>query len=177
MTENKKASWLNDPCERLAIPPDMHEMMFRDIDKQGLAELGDQEGIVNLSPTVFPSVAFPADGVIYSESNRLMVCLPCRHVRKPAATVNVWFIVDTGSNWTFLAKETIEALICKDDPFPRRLRVAIGDPNSEIECNVSPPEPEGHFEDANVLGMLALRYLKLSVVADWKKDRFKLIKQ
>lgn len=51
------------------------------------------------------------------------------------------------------------------------------DPNSEIECHVSPPEPKGHFEDANVLGMMALRKLELSVVMDWKKDRFKLIKQ
>jgi hypothetical protein len=118
----------------------MHEMMLRDINKQALKEvsilsileahfpqfqLGDQEGIVNLSPAVFPSVAFPVDGVIYGENNRLMVCMPCCRVKKSAATVNIWFIVDTGSNCTFLAKETIEALIRKDDPFPERLRIAI----------------------------------------------------
>jgi mevalonate pyrophosphate decarboxylase len=77
-------------------------------------------------------VAFPVDGVIYGENNRLMVCLPCRRAKKSAATVNVWFIVDTGSNITFLAKETIEALIREDDPFPPALRVAIQ--VSFLEC-------------------------------------------
>jgi hypothetical protein len=84
-----------------------------------------QEGIVNLSPAEFPSVAFPVDGVIYGQNKRLMVCLPCRRVKKSAATVNVWFIVDTGSNCNFLAKKTIEALIREDDPFSPALRVAM----------------------------------------------------
>lgn len=74
---------------------------------------------------MFPEASFPVDGVIYSENNRLMVCLPCRRVKKPAATINVWFIVDTGSNCSFLSKETIEALIRKDDPFPKALRIAV----------------------------------------------------
>jgi hypothetical protein len=51
------------------------------------------------------------------------------------------------------------------------------DPESEIECHISPAAPKGHFEDANVLGMKALRILELSVIIDWKKSRFKLVKQ
>jgi hypothetical protein len=46
-------------------------------------------------------------------------------VKKPAATVNIWFLVDTGSYITFLAKKTIEALIGSDDPFPSNIQVAI----------------------------------------------------
>uniref|UniRef100_A0A1I7XK74 DUF1758 domain-containing protein n=1 Tax=Heterorhabditis bacteriophora TaxID=37862 RepID=A0A1I7XK74_HETBA len=84
-----------------------------------------------------------------------MVCLPCRRVKKPAATINVWFIVNKGSNYSFLAKETIEALIGKNDPFPNALR----DPGSKIECHISPSD--GNFADANVLGMLALSKLKV----------------
>jgi hypothetical protein len=38
-------------------------------------------------------------------------------------------------------------------------------------------EPKGHFEDANVLGMQALRILKLSIDVDWKHNEFKLIKR
>jgi hypothetical protein len=74
---------------------------------------------------VFPSVAFPVDGVIFGENDRLMVCLPCRRVKKSAATINVWFLIDTGSYPSFLAKKTIEALIHEDDPFPDALKVAI----------------------------------------------------
>jgi hypothetical protein len=70
-------------------------------------------------------VAFPVEGVIYGENDRLMVCLPCRRVKKSAATVNVWFLIDTGSYPSFLAKKTIEALIRDDDPVPDALRIAI----------------------------------------------------
>jgi hypothetical protein len=82
-------------------------------------------GIANLSPAEFPSEAFPVEGRVYGENNRLMVCLSCRRVKKSAATINVWFIVNTGSNVTFLAKETVEALVRDDDPFPEALLVAI----------------------------------------------------
>uniref|UniRef100_A0A1I7XLI7 DUF1758 domain-containing protein n=1 Tax=Heterorhabditis bacteriophora TaxID=37862 RepID=A0A1I7XLI7_HETBA len=93
-----------------------------------------------------------------------MVCLPCRRVKKPAATINVWFIVNKGSNYSFLAKETIEALIGKNDPFPNALRVAMQDPGSKIECHISPSD--GNFADANVLVMQTLRILKVSIDVD-----------
>uniref|UniRef100_A0A1I7XKC6 Uncharacterized protein n=1 Tax=Heterorhabditis bacteriophora TaxID=37862 RepID=A0A1I7XKC6_HETBA len=63
MSENKKVNILsilfhdslsNDSFERLAIPPEAHEMILTDINKKGLKEIGDQEGIVNLSRAVFP---------------------------------------------------------------------------------------------------------------------------
>jgi hypothetical protein len=49
------------------------------------------------------------------------------------------------------------------------------DPDSKIECHISPPDK--HFADANVLGMQALRKLKLSIGVDWDTDDFKLIKK
>jgi hypothetical protein len=56
------------------------------------------------------------------------------------------------------------------------------DPNSVIECHMSPPKDKygngGHFEDANVLGMQALRKLKLSIEdMDWEKESFRLVKK
>lgn len=53
------------------------------------------------------------------------------------------------------------------------------DPNSVIECHMSTPTDKGgHFEDANVLGMQALRKLKLSVEdMDWEKESFRLVKK
>jgi hypothetical protein len=78
-----------------------------------------------LSLATFPLQAFPVQGVVYGPNDRLMICLVCRRVKKPAATVNIWFLVDTGSYITFLAKKTIEALIGSDDPFPSNIQVAI----------------------------------------------------
>ena len=53
------------------------------------------------------------------------------------------------------------------------------DPNSVIECHMSTPTDKGgHFEDANVLGMQALRKLKLSIEdMDWEKESFRLVKK
>lgn len=80
---------------------------------------------MNLSPANFPSQSFPVQGTVYGLNNRLVVCLVCRRVKRPAATVNVWFLVDTGSNPTYLSKKTIEALIGPDDPFPSAMKIAI----------------------------------------------------
>jgi len=37
--------------------------------------------------------------------------------------------------------------------------------------------PDKHFAEANILGMEALRKLKVSIVIDWETDYFKLVKK
>jgi hypothetical protein len=53
------------------------------------------------------------------------------------------------------------------------------DPNSVIECHMSTPADKGgHFEDANVLGMQALRDLDISIEKmDWHQKSFGLVKR
>uniref|UniRef100_A0A1I7XGX8 Fibrillar collagen NC1 domain-containing protein n=1 Tax=Heterorhabditis bacteriophora TaxID=37862 RepID=A0A1I7XGX8_HETBA len=139
-------------------------------------QLGLREGVINLSTGEFPSVPFPVEGIIYDQNNRLMVNLVCRRAKRPVRTINVWFVVGTGSNATFLAKKTIEALIGPNDPFTPCISIELQDPNFAIDCNVSPLDK--HFSEANVLGMAALRQLNVSIRnMEWRRNTFKLVRE
>lgn len=96
-------------------------------------QLEAQTGIRNLSPAEFRSPAFPATGWIFGANDRFMVCLPCCRVHKPIATVNVFFLLDTGCKITYLSSKTIGALFRNDECVSETsLRFSIG--VSSLEC-------------------------------------------
>jgi hypothetical protein len=71
--------------------------------------MGNLYEIRNLSETEFPESPFPVKGFIY-DNGRFVIPLVCRLVKNPAATINVWFVVNTASPFTFLSEWTIRAL-------------------------------------------------------------------
>lgn len=120
-------------------------------------------GIKNLSSGVFKSPCFPVDGRIFGAHERLMICLACRgYGRNGSSVKNIWFLVDTGSPFTYLEPKSITALFGNVEMVGPCYDVVIQDETRGlIECRAS----KNHFADVNVLGMNAIRQLHITIEA------------
>ncbi|TPX47617.1 hypothetical protein CcCBS67573_g10238 [Chytriomyces confervae] len=122
-----------------------------------------------LGPAAFPG-KFPAVGRIKGQNHRLMVPLVCRRqTTKQAPSVNIIFLIDTGSPVTYLCHEAMEALIGKDSHLPQSLYVKIHSEEA-IETHLSPKG--SHFVDVNVLGMDFLAKNRVFPIPDWTNGTF-----
>ena len=132
------------------IKPDLQDFLLTDITAKGLRVIAETMDVDYLGPAAFPGT-FPAMGNIWTPNHRLMVPLVCRRqTTKDVPSVNIIFLIDTGSPVTYLCHEAMEALIGKDSPLHETLWVRIHR-EKPILAHLSPKG--SHFADVNVLGM------------------------
>ena len=136
------------------IKPDLQDLLLTDITAKELRVIAAELEVDYLGPAAFPGT-FPAMGNIKGLNHRLMVSLVCRRrTTKPkqVPSVNIIFLIDTGSPVTYICQEAMEALIGKDSHLPQALYVKIHSEKA-IETHLSPKGKDSRFADVNVLGM------------------------
>lgn len=131
------------------ISPQKMEIMLQDVTDEELhTSVAEVLGLDYLSAAAPPQ---PTDGmikyagVLYGQYCRPIVSMP---VQVRSTCLNVFFLVDTGSPFTFLSSKALHALGFTEH-VPDRARVTLGG-YSKFYVQLSPLEK--HFKDINVLG-------------------------
>jgi hypothetical protein len=153
------------------IKPDLQDFLLTDITAERLQDIAYELEVDYLGPAAFPGT-FPAMGRIWGQNNRLKVSLVCRpRTSEDVPSVNIIFLIDTGSPFTYLCQEAMEALIGKDSHVPPSLYVEIhGEKVNEAHLS-----PKGsHFVDVNVLGMDFIVKNGVYPRLDFDRDTFTL---
>jgi hypothetical protein len=154
------------------IDPATYDIMLTDITPEDWSIVAEKFSVARRSSAdSVPSPPFPVQGAIVGWCNRLIANFVCQ--RRPGAPLfNFFFLVDTGSPYTFLSAETIAVLTGgATGNIPTALTVNIqGIPS--MGCRISPPT--SHFADVDVLGMDFMRNNYASISMDHDKSEFQL---
>ena len=126
------------------IDPDTMDIQLSDVDEAKLKTAVAELLGVGYLTRAEPAARFPVRGAVYGRLERLMVNLV---VQRPATglCLNVIFLVDTGSAFTYLTPLAFEALGFADSVPSTAVLSVHG-----VALTVSPSR--AHFCDANVLG-------------------------
>ncbi|KAI6213011.1 hypothetical protein M3Y94_00098400 [Aphelenchoides besseyi] len=167
----------SDEWQQLAMPYKEFDVSIDDINEDELVTIGRTYEIENLSAAEFPSSAFPVKGhFIIDRNKRFMVPLVCQWAGKPHMTsINVWFLVDTGSPFTTLTMKSLKAILGANKEIYETdcFEIAIQDQQSNVSCQVS----KAHFKEVNILGANAVQHLKLWLRGNWNQNEFELYRQ
>ena len=170
---------------KLELPP--NEVGFLVIDNEKFIKPEDQNFILNdlsdheisnalqfdnLTKAEFPA-SYSPQGIIWGPNNRLVVSLTCqRQSDEKVPTLNVVFIINTLSPYTYLSNEAVQALIGDENvKVPNSLVVKIHSEHPVV-TTLSPSNSD--FSTMNVLGMDFFTSNKLFPDPDFDKRTFQL---
>mmetsp|Transcript_27107 Transcript_27107/g.44221 ORF Transcript_27107/g.44221 Transcript_27107/m.44221 type:complete len:255 (+) Transcript_27107:87-851(+) len=154
------------------IYPRLADFLLTDVQHDDLRDLSVMFGLPFLGKTA--TGTFPVEGVVHGPYHRLMLPLSCQWIRKVGEiskqkVLSVMFLLDTGSPYTYLASETIEALTSSRDGIPGFIVTSIqGQPPTR--CFLSPLA--SHFSDVNVLGSDFLDAANINLSVSYFKKNF-----
>jgi hypothetical protein len=181
-TKSSESLVLDDPTY---VSPSLFDILVTDITAAYLqSDLSQRLGIGYLSTMTQEDAREQymksiIHGSIITNNKRFLVNLPCRRAsprndpsspKSPLPFVNVFFLVDTGSPWSFVCPQAMEALTGGPrNPIPACLDVELltGNP---LELHLSPSA--SHFSGINLLGGSALSVA--NIVSNNRKNKFYL---
>jgi hypothetical protein len=142
------------------VPPNDQDLLLTDVtDAELSGSVGELLGVQYLGESSYLEQSAVLKGIVFGQNKRLMINLQCK--RKTATNwVNIFFLVDTGSPYTYLAPSAIDKLANGTNNICRTLNVLVGNETVCIECYLSPQDK--HFRDVNVFGMEAMSKLGFS---------------
>jgi len=154
------------------IKPSLQDMLLTDITAEELLKIAERLGVDYLGPAAeFPG-SFPTSGKIHGNNKRLMVSLSCRREGNNSKSINIIFLIDTGSPNTFLSDKAMEALVGKPGCNIGSTMDVMIHSKKVTTCHLSPHDK--HFSDVNVLGMDFLSDNMLSLSMDYDQKSFQL---
>ena len=113
------------------VPPNDQDLLLTDVtDAELCGNIGELLGAEYLRSLPYLEREPVLQGIVFGQNKRLMINLQCK--RKASTDwVNVFFLVDTGSPYTYLAPSAIDRLGGGHNNICRTLNVLV---NSESVC-------------------------------------------
>jgi len=152
------------------LKPSEFDVLLNDVNEADLYLIAHMEGAPYLNESSTELPIFPVEGLVMSTHRRYMINLMVRR-KNTQPYINVVFLIDTGSPYTFLSRKAIEALMPTATNLPTMLRLDIHGTPSMV-CYMSPPSK--HFADLNLLGMDFLELKGALIDTDWTHKTFVL---
>jgi hypothetical protein len=128
------------------IPPELEDIILTD----GSEKIVSEEIAFALEVTYLSAsqvVTWPAVGIVWGLNKRWFVNMSVQ--RKTRSAVNVIFLVDSATPYTFLSPLAIDAVLGVDGYAPSSFQALINGKSTQVERSPK----QGHFADINVLGM------------------------
>jgi hypothetical protein len=158
------------------IRPELMDIMLSDVKSEDLKTIiAEKLGVDYLSLASDDEkqkwTPLTAKGLIHGGMSRLIINLVTRRQKNPNRFVNVIFIVDTGSPYSFVSAEAMQEIVgVEGSNLPNVINADIG--GHEVSLHLS--MANSHFHDVNVLGMDALKTLNVYPLLVWVKEKFYL---
>lgn len=147
--------------------PSKYDILLLDLTDQDLHQKVSQILKVEYLGLSKDEVLPTMKGIIWGSYYRLLISLP---VKRASKTLNVIFLIDTGSPSTYICAKALEAFDIKDI-IPQDIKIKIN--GTDHVANLSPVT--SHFSDINVIGTDFMRFLEAKLIADFETKICELI--
>lgn len=147
--------------------PSKYDVVIDDISESDLEEIGRELGYRRLQIVQEVHITYPFEGFIFDRGTaRMFISLPVKAKTGPELIVN--FVYNTCSPFTFLRKDTFQALFPSDST-PREVGL-VNIHDTTVTASLS----HSSFENIDLLGQDFFTHGGYNIVIDYKRGTFKI---